>query len=576
MKLIDCFMWEYQHLFRRAVELTAEHALQRVGIDIEDPLALLVGFRPADGRVCIEPETGRFTPAMLEGIDDRAKQLYLDDPESKIMYSASHLHELRHETLRDEARGRAIGEMLQATEPGADLEFFCGRSALVEGFDIYPVLAMQAELVAGVPQLQTAVRDRVPIARSLVHAVVEHVLGLATQALHLPEPGMGLGLPGGDAEGVARSAGERLARSAAVLSGEPMGAEGVFRAIGALATSRYEGTIGRGNLTLCSHSAAATEILVTLKDPVPLRDLRTLRKLLEISAEGLTVLTDGQHAFGLGRVSQDYTPEDESHFSVRIVDNGVWQLDHSDRALMRVEHSIPEIPKPALERSEFIEMISRRLQATEADSDHLWTLVEAAQQQHHGTTIVISSSAPQEAERLGGQALEIIAGRIDAEQLLRLSSIDGAVLLSPRGDCHAVGVILDGLAIEEGDRGRGARFNSAVRYLASTEAAAVVVLVSEDGMINLLPRLPPRISRQDVADALAAATAESEVEPPDFERFYKAFRRVESLEYYLSEEQCSHANAIRERVEQHRGDAIRIGHRALRIDPEMSDECFLD
>jgi len=162
-------------------------------------------------------------------------------------------------------------------------------------------------------------------------------------------------LPGGDAEGVARSAGERLARSAAVLSGEPMGAEGVFRAIGALATSRYEGTIGRGNLTLCSHSAAATEILVTLKDPVPLRDLRTLRKLLEISAEGLTVLTDGQHAFGLGRVSQDYTPEDESHFSVRIVDNGVWQLDHSDRALMRVEHSIPEIPKPALERSEFIE-----------------------------------------------------------------------------------------------------------------------------------------------------------------------------------------------------------------------------
>jgi hypothetical protein len=576
MKAIKCFMWGYQPLFRRAVESTAEHALQRVGLDIVDPLVLLVGFRSADGQVCIEPENGPFTSVMLKGVDNRAEQLYLDNPESKIMFSAPHLHELRHRDLRDRARGDAIAELLGATGAGSDMVFCCGRSAPIGGFEVYPILALPAELVSAVPQLKTAVRDRIPIARSLVHAVIDHVLGLATQALHLPDPGMGLGLPGGDAEEVARIAGETLTRSVAVLSGEPRGADEVFRALGALATSRYEGAIGRGVLTLCGRSGAATETLVVLKDPVSLRDLRTLRKLLEISEEGLTVLIDSQHAFGLGRIHSDYSAEEESHFSLRIVESGIWDVSHAGQTLMRVEHSIPHLPQPALGREQFIDVIARRFPTIDADADHLWGLVEAAKQQHHGTTIVISSRAQREAERLGGQALELVATRIDPEQLRQLSNIDGAVLLSPQGDCHAVGVILDGLATEEGDRGRGARFNSAVRYLASTDDAAVVVLVSEDGMIDLLPKLRPRIGRQQVADALAEASAESEKDPPDFERFYKAFRRVESLEFYLSEPQCSQANAIRERVEQHRGDAMRIGYRALRVNPEMSDKYYLD
>lgn len=50
---------------------------------------------------------------------------------------------------------------------------------------------------------------------------------------------------------------------------------------------------------------------------------------------------------------------------------------------------------------------------------------------------------------------------------------------------------VDGTA-GEGDRSRDARYNSAVKYLASAEdTPTVILLVSEDGMINLLPDRPP-------------------------------------------------------------------------------------
>ena len=67
--------------------------------------------------------------------------------------------------------------------------------------------------------------------------------------------------------------------------------------------------------------------------------------------------------------------------------------------------------------------------------------------------------------------------------------VDGAILVDPTGTCHAVGVILDGYASGKGDSSRGARFNSAVRYHETQSGECLVIIVSEDGMIDLIPRL---------------------------------------------------------------------------------------
>jgi DNA integrity scanning protein DisA with diadenylate cyclase activity len=71
-----------------------------------------------------------------------------------------------------------------------------------------------------------------------------------------------------------------------------------------------------------------------------------------------------------------------------------------------------------------------------------------------------------------------------------LTAIDGSVLLDTQGVCHAIGVILDGIAKEQqGDPSRGARFNSAVRYVGSRAArSCVVVVISEDGRVDVIPQ----------------------------------------------------------------------------------------
>ncbi|MGR5878355.1 diadenylate cyclase [Bacillus pacificus] len=67
-----------------------------------------------------------------------------------------------------------------------------------------------------------------------------------------------------------------------------------------------------------------------------------------------------------------------------------------------------------------------------------------------------------------------------------VSSIDGAVLVDLDANIHAMGVILDGVVSQKGDASRGARYNSAVRYVEMIEHKCILVVVSEDKDIELI------------------------------------------------------------------------------------------
>ncbi len=74
--------------------------------------------------------------------------------------------------------------------------------------------------------------------------------------------------------------------------------------------------------------------------------------------------------------------------------------------------------------------------------------------------------------------------------------------------CHTIqsraGVILDGLATTKGDSSRGSRYNSAIRYYEhfGKDAPLVIVVVSEDGMINLIPDLRPQIKHSLIEESI--------------------------------------------------------------------------
>lgn len=97
---------------------------------------------------------------------------------------------------------------------------------------------------------------------------------------------------------------------------------------------------------------------------------------------------------------------------------------------------------------------------------------------------------------------------VNADVAATMSSIDGAMLMDVDCKCYAIGVILDGIAGNYyGDKSRGSRFNSSERYAenkkddtsvanasgtkeddSDADSNLMVVVVSEDGMVDIFPR----------------------------------------------------------------------------------------
>jgi DisA bacterial checkpoint controller nucleotide-binding len=204
--------------------------------------------------------------------------------------------------------------------------------------------------------------------------------------------------------------------------------------------------------------------------------------------------------------------------------------------------------------------------------------------------LVVHRNASEEAARLIPQAQQVLPQLLDSKLLPAVTSIDGAVLVDPTGTCRAVGVILDGHASGKGDSSRGARFNSAVRYHETQNGECLVIIVSEDGMINLLPNLRRQVARGSV-EAVVRQLEESLTDDPDYEVFFRHWEHLESLAFYLTAEQCDRINAARTRLEDHRarpdpddrdpneglvGRITHVGWTPFAPDPEMNSSYFLD
>ena len=121
--------------------------------------------------------------------------------------------------------------------------------------------------------------------------------------------------------------------------------------------------------------------------------------------------------------------------------------------------------------------------------------------------------------------------------------MDGAVLVDVAGKCHAIGVILDGLASDRCTPARGARYNSAIRYVYS-HPDCLVVVKSEDGMVNTFPDLKPTIRLADLTEALERlrrVVNKDEVEPW---QLHEAMAWFERHRFYLLPHVCEEVNRL--------------------------------
>ena len=567
-------MWGFQRHFRTGVEFRLRAALSTIGLPVEVRV-VLVGFAldsDAEHEICVEPEDGPLTASHLAAVSGRAGELFEADPESQIIHSDPGLHESRLRAIRRRSRADALTEAIQASGVFEGLSFFASTSAPIGGYEVHTCVGVPAAELESVPALDESVVDRYYVGRSLQHEVIAECLSRADRAIYLPAPGADLGQSFGASASIVQEAAARLTNGA-VWRAAGMPAD-LFPVVNEFTSLSYERAGAGGHLVIASDDREGIRPQVRFQESVPLRDARSVRKLLELSDESMSVLVDyqGSHglcAYGLGSYESGL---DVAEIFVR--GHADWEMSIDGSALVRVAYGQATLPRPLLELDKFKDTAERTIGTI--DLSRVWAIVREAQASGHGTTLVVSNAPQAEAQRLGA-AVTIAPEHLEPAEIVRFGRVDGAVILGRDGRCYAFGVILDGTAEGHGDPARGSRFNSAVRYQSTTATDSMLVVISDDGTVDLLPQLRPRVRRDDVEEAVRAFSACCEAASVDGEEFARAHDRVKEFAFYLDDAQCDLVNELYESEMQRRWEAggTRLGTTPLTPHPDMDESYFL-
>ncbi|TYK44564.1 diadenylate cyclase [Actinomadura decatromicini] len=570
-------MWAYQHTFRLTVEAGIRAALEAIGF-FGDPAIVLVGFQVAgehDFDICIEPEVGPYRPSDFKKVRERAAHLYEQHPDRNVFHSDARAEASFHKGLRNWMRAQAIEETLADLPGGQDRAFFVHGAVKLDDYLVHIVLGVDKEILRQVPQITTKLRGRLRIHRSLVHAVIDEALSFAAQELRIRNLGVDLGL--GHHE-LARKAAGLMVATTLYCAGTDANVYDGHRLMSDLSALPYEGRSGVGRVVFARRGHSAVDVKLKLGQSASIRNIAAARKLLEVSGPGVDLLSDGENVYGLGTLRPDYDAASETAFVVDITGRGSWELSHAGRALLAFRNGTPHLPSRVLNESYLHDLVDRFF-FPDADVGALLEAAKAAGKHKHGAMLVISGDARREAARLFPQAWSVEPVRLTPELLTQLTNMDGAILVDPQGLCHAIGVILDGIAQGEGDPARGSRFNNAVRYLGGQTPPTIVVVYSSDGGVTILPQLHSRISKSHVVGIVEQYLAVASASPRNLRDVHQTWEKVKAVRFYLSRGQCDMLNQARASVDDwaQQDSSITIWpvETDLEPDPKMNDSYWL-
>jgi hypothetical protein len=488
MSTLRYFMWPWQQLFQDA----AAHIAQRLVRPLDPQLgvdAFLVGFRayeeaPGTEDICVSPEDCRFRPEVFAAAPDLVEQLVSDDPRSGWRCSAPSSPDQYRQMALDAAWPKAVEQTLAALDEKS--VFFASVPVFVNGYVVLVIVQ------AGRARYEThyrltrdfvqKVQIRYSVGRSLIETTIRAYLDALTETLQRPEPGRDIRLIADDSA-VWRAAAKQLMRGPAWAGGDLMGLGDIYDVCNTISLQNYEGAEGAGQLVFVRKDHPSIKIDVKLRNPVSIHESGAARKLLQMGSGRLCLFCDSRDVYGLGTVGE-YHGASEDLFVVRFLKRFTWELVHAGHVMMHCREGSPQLRPPGPSPEPIREALQRVFHGKNVD--HLVELGMSVAKQQHGAMLVVTPSAAGEAVRLAKQATLVEPFTLTPGLIDLVTTIDGAVLIDLEGTCHAIGVILDGLASDKCTSARGARYNSGVRY-AYQQADRVVLVKSEDGMVNVLP-----------------------------------------------------------------------------------------
>ena len=486
-------IWPHQVRYREGAQALAQDLFDALDEDLK-PFVLLLAL-PADDTLparCLEPvdsglPAAAFSDAVARG---RVRQLTTPwpFPDRDDITAASLRRKHQGIGIRD-----AVQETLNAIDEQGPYQHFAGWPVEINGYFVTTVLRLLRKPLRAYPSLQPAryYTDGKPLAPSLLLAAMYRFNEEGVKALSEPEPGASIFVRPRESEELLRAAGKTFLDTPAQALGLNPTTTKLFATCNTISSLRYEGAEGVGKLLLARRGHPNIEEVFALTCPTELTDYRAVRKLLEMTTPDVHLLADGENVYALGKQIGHYDAVREDLFVINFVTHYAWELLHAGHILMRSHYGLPGLPRTRLSRSAFRKSLKRTFALTDAPKvERLWDVVLEASRQKHGTLLVITTEALAEADRLKLQCTLIEPVPLTPLITRLVTSIDGAVLLDPEGYCYSIGVILDGRASGRGDGTRGARYNSALRYVESSDYPCIAVVVSEDGMVDVITSVP--------------------------------------------------------------------------------------
>ncbi len=580
--VIHLFMWGYQSHFRANIEHLAERLFDAVLPEVR-PSVLLIGVRaPGSDQahpVCVEPEDGPLDVQRFDGVLDAIEERIKVHPLNDMFYG----DEPRMRDKPKNIRNASIREVVEARLTSYDAEqntrSFVASPVRQSGYDVLCVLQVDARAFDARPHLNvTQIDDRYGVVRSFQEALVIQILSLARTGLTQGEAGRFSLDPPSDEE-ILRKSGELLMMRVGWATKQVYGLGGLYQACMNISGKHYEGEESTGRMIVCRKGHPKVDVMTLFRQAVALKRASWARKAVELASGDVGVMSDGYEIFGLGRVDSGYEPADEDLFEIRFGGYLKWDLVHGGTVLLRVKDGVPSLPQERLSQAWFCQNLRRVITGeTTARAGVIWKIVEGAMATGHGTMIVIAPDAAEEATRLAAQAWPIEPTALSPNAVARLTGIDGAVLIDPSCICHAFGVILDGLASPLGTPAKGARYNSAVRYVAARPGKpTIAIVVSEDGDVSVFPALRDQISHTELQRYIALAQAFSSAQD-ETQAAWDVLTWFDDHRFYLDASTCELAN---QHMAQLRGLRQKAGllwldRGAFAPHPDMNGSYFLE
>ena len=504
-------VWSHERRYRNAAQAIAQALFDALDEELLPQVQVLC--LPLDASQPIVQEVGaegtELPTGPLTDVVERGRTLALTGqvpiaatPIETVLDPADVRERLERKGIR-----LALLPVLAELAEGTDYEYFPTWPITLNNYYVCTILRMQRKPLHAYPALRPdrAYTDGRQLPHSLLIAAMYRFNEETVKALTEPEPGAGLLYRPRDTEELLRAAGRSLLDAPALAvgsadwsSGERLdwgsstgpGAERLFYIINTISSLRYEGAEGVGCLLLARRGHPNLEEVFALTCPVDLTDYRAVRKLLEMTTPGIHLLADADKVYALGREVGQYDASREDLFAFHFLTYYTWELSHAGHTLARCRYGLPGLARPRLNRLAFKREYKRTFGIPKAEQlERLWQVVLEASRQPKGTLLVVSTEALAEADRLKLQCTLIEPVLLTPTITQLVTAIDGAVLLDPQGYCYSIGVILDGKASSgHGNSTRGARYNSAIRYVESSDFPTLVVVVSEDGMVDVMTK----------------------------------------------------------------------------------------